>query len=96
MCVIRAHPSLGSAAHSACVGVGPAGSPPVIAGLRLFLIVWGVPTVVALVRLMFGRLRDAGYSAWYTLIACVPIVGGFLVIVALAKSSVEGPGAATV
>lgn len=60
------------------------------AGVVLYVLVvlaTVIPQIAALVR----RLHDTGKSGWYYFIALIPLVGGIIVIVALATDSVRGP-----
>ena len=69
--------------------IGIASSTAEIPFLRVLLAIWGLPTFVAVLRMMPGRLRDAGYSPQYAFVALVPAAGAVLLLLALTKKSVE-------
>ena len=70
----------------------------ILAGLlgRLGIIVSGLVTVFSLAVLIpglavsFRRMHDIGRSAWWLLIALVPIVGGIVLLVFCAQDSQPG------
>jgi uncharacterized membrane protein YhaH (DUF805 family) len=74
----------------------------VIVGLVVGIIDWALPyrillalfdlaTLLPGLAVMFRRLHDTDRSAWWWLIAFVPLVGAILLIVWLCQRGTDGP-----
>jgi len=61
---------------------GPGG---IVFGVLYFIVALGLflPSLAVAIR----RLHDAGYSGWYYLLSLIPLVGGIILIVFLAKQT---------
>ena len=43
--------------------------------------IWGLATIVPSLALTFRRLHDANFSAWFYLLAFIPVVGGIVILI---------------
>ncbi|HEX4056805.1 MAG TPA: DUF805 domain-containing protein [Galbitalea sp.] len=74
-------------AGSLLLGLGIIVPPEFILIPRVVIVLWGAPTLVALVALILRRLHDTGRSGWIAFISCIPVVGGVWLLVLLAGES---------
>jgi uncharacterized membrane protein YhaH (DUF805 family) len=66
------------------------GVSPLAFVLLAVLVLYTLGTFVPYLAVNVRRLHDAGYSGWLTLVGVVPLVGGLILLLLLAKDSNPG------
>jgi len=73
--------------------LAPGATGPVILVFVVYFVVWiySVVMTIPLTVLTGRRLHDTNRSAWWILIALIPLIGGIILLVLLALRGTEGP-----
>lgn len=60
-----------------------------IIGIPLFTIVVMLGLLIPSIAVLFRRLHDTNRSGWWSLVSCIPVVGGIVLLVFLLLDSGE-------
>lgn len=58
-----------------------------VAGFEFFSSVYGIATLIPSISVIVRRLHDVDKSAWYLLLFLIPVIGGIIIIIYLARKS---------